>query len=170
MCFHLGRKKQIKLRERSYHISKQTAVPAQSWQSTNAVETPDSECPASAGHCPTLPKHSLYILIQHKGKYFINPCWCLPQPFLTQPRSHPAVFTINKLPLQPHTGQGTLPLSSLYLSYPFQQYHFFIIRNGCLSSALHFLLVWIFNWLGLVKNSSIRVDNHYYIMEMKHHR
>ena len=68
-------------------------------------------------------------------------------------------------PQLPHwQWQRALPLSSLYLSYPFLHYDFFSIANVCPSSALHFLLAfetlcsgeWIFNWLRLAKNSSIR--------------
>lgn len=50
---------------------------------------------------------------------------------------HPA-----QLPHWPHLGQRVLPLSSLYLPYPFLHYDFFVvIINGWLTSALHFLLV-----------------------------
>lgn len=74
----------------------------------HAVDTPGFGCPANANQRPTLPKHGLYLLIQHEGKSFISPWVLLPQP-----RTHSAVSS--PASHQPHLGQGALPSSSLDL-------------------------------------------------------
>lgn len=133
-------KKNLKIRECGITISKENRINSCSVMvrlagHIHAMDTPGFGCPANANQCPALPKHSLYLLIQHEGKSFISPCGSLPQgaqdTFSCVQPSFPT----------DHIWDRVLCLHLPCICFPFLHYDFcIVIINGWLTSTLHFFI------------------------------